>query len=83
MFNDGQSPASIFNPIYTQIHSNRLNHELYSEPSFPAPQLYLLSHTLNTILSEHYTRCSGFKPTTGQDNYGFQHQKFTLQLVFN
>ncbi len=30
------------------IHSNRLNHELYSEPSFPAPQLYLLSHTLRT-----------------------------------
>ncbi len=28
------------------IHSNHLNHELYSEPSFPAPQLYLLSHTL-------------------------------------
>ncbi len=28
------------------IHSNRLNYELYSESSFPAPQLYLLSHTL-------------------------------------
>ncbi len=28
------------------IHSNRINHELYSEPTFPAPQLYLLRHTL-------------------------------------
>ena len=65
------------------IHSNRLNHELYSEPSFAAPQLYLLSHTLNRILSEHYTRCGGFKPTTDQDNYGFQAQTFTLQLVYN
>ncbi len=35
MINIGQFPASIF------IHSNRLNYELYSEPSFPAPQLYL------------------------------------------
>ncbi len=32
-------------PLYS-LHSNRLNPELYSEPSFPAPQLYLLSHTL-------------------------------------
>ncbi len=24
------------------IHSNRLNHEIESEPCFPAPQLYLL-----------------------------------------
>ncbi len=23
------------------------NHELYSEPTFPAPQLYLLRHTLS------------------------------------
>ncbi len=30
------------------ILSNRINHELYSEPTFPAPQLYLLRHTLNT-----------------------------------
>ncbi len=29
-----------------QIHSNRINHELYSEPTFPSPQLYLLRHTL-------------------------------------
>ncbi len=47
MFNVGQFPISIFSPICTQIHSNRINHELYSEPSFPAPQLYLLRHTLN------------------------------------
>ncbi len=40
MFNDRQSSASIFSLI------NGLNHDLYSEPSFPAPQLYLLSHTL-------------------------------------
>ncbi len=54
MFNVGQSPASIFIPICIQIctghlqliHSNRINHELYSEPTFPAPQLYLLRHTL-------------------------------------
>ncbi len=71
MFNGGQTPASIFSPICTQmctgnldsidivknlqlIHSNCLNHELYSEPSFPAPQgqLYLLSHTLNVEMIE-------------------------------
>ena len=54
MFNDGHSPVSIFSPICIQIctghlqliHSNRINHELYSEPSFPAPKLYLLRHTL-------------------------------------
>ena len=46
MFNGGQSPASIF----SLTHSNRLNHELYSEPSFPAPQLYLLRHTLKANL---------------------------------
>ena len=33
------------------MHSNRLNHELYSEPSFPAPWLYLLSHTLSRCLT--------------------------------
>ncbi len=44
MFHGGQSPASILSPICT--HSNRLNHEKYPEPCFPAPQLYLLSHTL-------------------------------------
>ncbi len=31
------------------IHSNCINHELYSEPSFPAPQLYLLRHTLQAF----------------------------------
>ncbi len=31
------------------IHSNNLNYELYSEPSFPAPQLYLLRHTLRSV----------------------------------
>ncbi len=46
MFNVGQSPAFIFSPICIQIHSNRINHVLYSEPTFPAPQLYLLRHTL-------------------------------------
>ncbi len=54
MFNGGQSPASILSSICTNnctgqfllIHSNRLNHETYPEPCFPAPQLYLLSHTL-------------------------------------
>ena len=55
MFNGGQSPASILSPICTKnctghLHSNRLNHETYPEPCFPAPQLYLLSHTLNTVL---------------------------------
>ncbi len=44
MFNGWQSPASI--QLVMLIHSNRLNHELSSEPSFPAPQLYLLRHTL-------------------------------------
>ena len=29
------------------IHSNRQNHETYSERCFPAPRLYRLSHTLN------------------------------------
>ncbi len=48
MFNGGQSPASILSPICT-IHYNRLNHETYPEPCFPAPQLYLLSHTLIRI----------------------------------
>ncbi len=33
--------------------SNRLNHELYSEPSFPAPQLYLLSHTLSVAITRN------------------------------
>ncbi len=61
MFNGGQSPASIFSPICTQIcigliHSNRLNDELYSEPSFPAPQLYLLSHTLKDGLHNNFNR---------------------------
>ncbi len=42
MFNGGQSPAS--------IHSNRLNYETYAEPCFPAPQLYLLSHTLKCLI---------------------------------
>ncbi len=32
--------------------SDHINHELYSEPSFPAPQLYLLRHTL----SMHYNQ---------------------------
>ena len=54
MFNGGQHPASIFSPICT------LNHELSSEPSFPAPQLYLLRHTLNdeyktALQNYHYT----------------------------
>ena len=31
------------------IYSNRINHELYSEPTFPALQLYLLRHTLNAL----------------------------------
>ncbi len=31
------------------IHSNCINHEMYSEPTFPAPQLYLLRHTLSHI----------------------------------
>ncbi len=31
------------------IYSNHLNHETYSEPCFPAPQLYLLSHTLKSF----------------------------------
>ncbi len=68
MFNDGQSPGSILSSICTKncklfdrldivenlllIHSNRLNHETYSEPCFPAPQLYLLSHTLKLKQSE-------------------------------
>ncbi len=45
MFNGGQSPASILSPICTKNctgHSNRINHETYPEPCFPAPQLYLL-----------------------------------------
>ncbi len=58
MFNVGKFPASIFSLICTQmctghlvknlqlIHCNCLNHVLYSEPTFPAPQLYLLRHTL-------------------------------------
>ncbi len=37
MFDGGKSPASI-------------NHETYPEPCFPAPQLYLLSHTLSLYL---------------------------------
>ncbi len=32
----------------TNTLSNRINHELYPEPSFPAPQLYLLRHTLRS-----------------------------------
>ena len=36
-------------PSVFLIHSNRINHELYSEPTFPAPQLYLLRHTLRFI----------------------------------
>ncbi len=51
MFNSGQSPASIFSPDIVRnlqlIHSNRLKNKLYSEPSFPARQLYLLRHTLS------------------------------------
>ena len=39
------------------IHSNRLNHELYSEPSFSAHQLYLLSHTLNWSVSTKLRWC--------------------------
>ncbi len=31
------------------MHSNRINHELYSEPTFPAPGLYLLRHTLSAF----------------------------------
>ncbi len=31
------------------IHSNRLNQELSSEPSFPAPKPYLLRHTLISL----------------------------------
>ena len=54
MFNDGQSRASILVQFAYKFaestHSNRLNHELYTEPSFPAPQMYLLSHTLTSIL---------------------------------
>ncbi len=48
MFNVGQFPASILSPISTQICTGHLhlNYVLYSEPSFPAPQLYLLRHTL-------------------------------------
>ncbi len=47
IFNVGQSPAYIFSLICIQlIHCNRMNHERYSVPSFPAPQLYLLRHTL-------------------------------------
>ncbi len=41
MFNVGQFPASIL---------SNLNYELYSEPSFPAPQLYLLRQTLTIII---------------------------------
>ncbi len=50
---------------------NLRNHELYSKPSFPAPQLYLLGHTLtnsvifllsvfsekNKLKSLNYTYC--------------------------
>ena len=61
MFNVGQSPASIFSPICIQIctgnlqliYSNCVNHELYSEPTFPAPQLYLLRHTLRPLPLVH------------------------------
>ncbi len=58
MFNGGQSPAYEGAEVqFAQkivknlplIHSNRLNHETYTEPCFPAPQLYLLSHTLRTV----------------------------------
>ncbi len=52
MFNGGKSPASIFRPIHIQIctgHSNRINHELYSEPSFPESKLYLLLCNLRSI----------------------------------
>ncbi len=69
MFNVGQSPASIFSPICIQIvrnlqliHSNRINHELYSEPTFPAPQLYLLRHTLNrnaSVSMQYILKCWG------------------------
>ncbi len=60
MFNVGQSSASIFSPIcihictgHQLIHSNRINHELYSEPTFPAPQLYLIRHTLSIYHTVH------------------------------
>ncbi len=45
MFNGWQSPASIL-VRFQLIHPNRQNHDLYSKPSFPEPQLHLLSHTL-------------------------------------
>ena len=45
MFNVGQFPASVL-VRFQLTHSNHLNHELYSEPSFLAPQLYLLRHAL-------------------------------------
>ncbi len=35
--------------LYDLGRHNRINHELYSEPTFPAPQLYLLRHTLKEI----------------------------------
>ncbi len=53
MFNAGQSPASIFNPI----HSNRLNYELPSEPSTPA----VSGKTLKTLVS--YQKIDGWGPT--------------------
>ena len=31
------------------IHSNRINHKLNSELSFPTPTLYLLRHTLSQM----------------------------------
>ncbi len=47
MFNGGQSPAfTCQKPSTVLIHSSRLNQEKYPEPCFPAPQLYLLSHTV-------------------------------------
>ena len=38
--------TDIFAFLVRYTLKNRLNYELYSEPCFPAPKLYLLSHTL-------------------------------------
>ncbi len=45
MFNGGSSYG-----FTLVIHSNRLNHETYPGPCIPAPQLYLLSHTLREMM---------------------------------
>ncbi len=70
------------------IYFNRLNHELYSEPSFPAPQLYLLRHTLKTRSTYHYNLTCKFPNTVSNTIHGqwvasnFHHKsnRFSLSL---